>query len=212
MSLIHKTTLTPTKVDLLANWLPAQPWFVPQGAGPELTTSGGFRLDDPQGEVGIEFLVVTDTAGARPRSYHVPLTYRGAPLEGAEKALVGTAEHGVLGRRWVYDGAHDPLVVSQVLAFLHGRAEAQQQRVSHTPDPSVGRHLAPDTPEVEAPAEPAISSGPDGTDIALGPLVLTVARLLDPAAEDEEAVGRVVSRWETPHGAHRAPFFVLRRR
>jgi hypothetical protein len=26
---------------------------------------------------------------------------RGAPLDGADQALIGTSEHGVLGRRWV---------------------------------------------------------------------------------------------------------------
>jgi hypothetical protein len=32
---------------------------------PELARAGGFRLDDPQGEVGIEFMVVTDGSGGR---------------------------------------------------------------------------------------------------------------------------------------------------
>jgi hypothetical protein len=39
-----------------------------------LAKAGGFRLDDPQGEVGIEFMVVTDTAGPQPVAYLVPLT------------------------------------------------------------------------------------------------------------------------------------------
>jgi hypothetical protein len=40
---------------------------------------------------------------------HVPLTYRGAPLAGAEDHLVGTTEHSVLGTRWVYDAVGDPV-------------------------------------------------------------------------------------------------------
>lgn len=97
VSIIHRTTLKPTKLELLADWLPKQPWY--QGAGtPELTKAGGFRLDDPAGEVGIEFMAATDTSGPEPVTYHVPMAYRGAPLEGApDDALIGTTEHGVLG-------------------------------------------------------------------------------------------------------------------
>ncbi|EDX26627.1 conserved hypothetical protein [Streptomyces sp. Mg1] len=98
MAIIHKTTMSPDKLELLAAWLPDRPWYLPTGRPPELVRSGGFRLDDPEGEVGIEFMVVTDTSGGEPTAYHVPLTYRGAPLAGAEAALVGTTEHGVLGR------------------------------------------------------------------------------------------------------------------
>ncbi|WP_236241809.1 1,4-alpha-glucan branching protein [Streptomyces sp. CC228A] len=137
MAIIHRTTLTPTKLELIRAWLPRQPWYAGTGA-PELEKAGGFRLDDPEGEVGIEFMVVTDTSGDAPVSYHVPLTYRGAPLDGAgEEALVGTAEHGVLGRRWVYDGVHDPLLVGQVRELLRGRSVPQAQSLTDTPDPTV---------------------------------------------------------------------------
>ncbi|WP_344318545.1 maltokinase N-terminal cap-like domain-containing protein, partial [Streptomyces yatensis] len=137
MSIIHKTTMSPTKTELLTAWLPGQPWYAAAERAPELSRVGGFRLDDPEGEVGIEFMVVRDDAGDRPAWYHVPMTYRAAPLAGAEQALIGTTEHGVLGQRWIYDGAHDPVLVGQLLALLQGRAEPQAQSVSDTPDPSV---------------------------------------------------------------------------
>ena len=60
MAIIHSTTLTPTKLELLTAWLPGQPWYADRGRAPELARAGGFRLDHPQGEVGIEFMVVTD--------------------------------------------------------------------------------------------------------------------------------------------------------
>jgi len=132
MATIHRTTLAPTKLELLARWLPEQPWWR-GGARPEPARAGGFRLDDPAGAVGIEFLFLTDQDSA----YHVPLSYRGAPLEDAEPALIGTSEHGVLGRRWVYDGTQDPVVIAALDAFVRGRAQAQQQSVSDTPDLSV---------------------------------------------------------------------------
>lgn len=135
MAVIYKTTMTPSKLELLAAWLPRQPWYIGTASEPHLTKAGGFRLDDPQGEVGIEFMVVTDNSGERPRSYHVPLSYRGAPLDGADRALIGTSEHGVLGRRWVYDGTHDPVLVAQLLDLLQGRAEPQAQSETDTPRP-----------------------------------------------------------------------------
>ena len=97
MAIIHSTTMSPTKLELLASWLLAQPWYLDQGREPDLARVGGFRLDDPQGEVGIEFMVVTDGSGDRVITYLVPMTYRASALAGADGALIGTAEHGVLG-------------------------------------------------------------------------------------------------------------------
>ncbi|MGW0494542.1 maltokinase N-terminal cap-like domain-containing protein [Streptomyces sp. NPDC003007] len=137
MAVIHDTTLEPSKLDLLTSWLPSRPWYRGGAAEPELTKAGGFRLDDPRGEVGIEFIVATDTGGPRPTTYLVPLTYRGAPLEGSEQALVGTMEHGVLGRRWVYDGCRDAVLIGQLTALIEGRAQAQDQNLSDVPDREV---------------------------------------------------------------------------
>jgi hypothetical protein len=109
--------------------LPAQEWFR-SGDTLDLVKAGGFRLDDPAGEVGLEFYLVTDTATGT--TYHAPITYRGAPLDQASDALIGTTEHGVLGRRWVYDGPSDPVLVEQALALLAGHARAQDQDVSNT--------------------------------------------------------------------------------
>ena len=41
--------------------------------------------------------------------YQVPMTYRGMPLDGADAFLIGTTDHSVLGRRWVYDACGDPV-------------------------------------------------------------------------------------------------------
>jgi hypothetical protein len=131
MAVIHHTTLQPGKLELLARWLPEQPWY--RGTG-ELTRAGGFRLDDPDGEVGIEFMVVLAGSG---EAYLLPMTYRGAPLAGAEAGLIGTAEHGVLGSRWIYHGEHDPVLHAQLAALLRGEATAQAQSQSHTLDPTV---------------------------------------------------------------------------
>ncbi|MFF5854590.1 1,4-alpha-glucan branching protein [Streptomyces sp. NPDC012751] len=205
MAVIHRTTLKPTKLELLTGWLPTRPWYR-GGPAPVLEKSGGFRLDDPAGAVGIEFLVVTDTADPGRTAYLVPLTYRGAPLEGAGHALVGTMEHGVLGRRWVYDGCHDPVLVAESLALIEGRARAMDQNVSDTPDHEVSRSRAgaPLGPVERAP-EPADDR--DGTRLpAPHGTVLEVHRVLGPVAEDPPlpprgALGHVATGWTGPDGS-----------
>jgi hypothetical protein len=184
MAVIHHTTLTPGKLELLASWLPSQPWYDATGRQPALAKAGGYRLDDPAGEVGIEFMVVTDISGPRPASYHVPLTYRGSPLAGAEHALIGQTEHGVLGARWVYDGTRDPVLLAQLVAFFHGAVQAQAQSVSDTPDPTV-------------------VCLPGGTDVAAADL--RVLRRLEPGPADPGTAARgshgyVEAGWLLPDG------------
>jgi hypothetical protein len=138
MAIVHHTTLVPSKLALLTDWLPAQSWYVETAAGrPHLSKAGGFRLDDPDGEVGIEFMIVLDHAAADSAAYLVPMTYRGRPLDGAQDALIGTTEHGVLGTRWIYDGARDPVLLTQLGELIRGQAEAQAQSESNAPDPTV---------------------------------------------------------------------------
>ncbi len=113
MALLHRATLTPTKLEILQAWVPQQDWCPPL-AGP-LTMIGGYRFDDPDDEIGIETLLATDGTGL---VVQVPLTYRGAPVEGGEEALVGTMQHSVLGERWIYDGTQDPVAVAALTAAI----------------------------------------------------------------------------------------------
>ncbi|WP_291279423.1 hypothetical protein [Galactobacter sp.] len=136
MSIIHKATLVPSKLELLTDWLPVQPWYQGQD-NPHLSVVGGFRLDDPDGEVGLEFMAVRDENDLT--YYMVPLTYRCAPLPGddALEHLVGTLDHSVLGKRYVYDGPHDHVWREAVAALLDGEAEPQARGVSDTRDLTV---------------------------------------------------------------------------
>ncbi|MFF4241599.1 1,4-alpha-glucan branching protein [Actinomadura geliboluensis] len=214
MAVIYETTMTPGKLELLTAWLPAQPWYAGPGPAPRLTRAGGFRLDDPDGEVGMEFMVVTDTSGDRPISYHVPLSYRGAPLDGAEEGLVGTSEHGVLGQRWVYDGTRDPVLVAQLLALLQGRAEPQHQTIGDKPDPSVSAHFTGTTASTLT-AIKVVEHGPDRTGITVatepsGTLTIGVTRVLDPHETATDVQAHVTAPWRAPDGTeHRVPLAVL---
>jgi len=192
MALIHKATLSPTKVELLAAWLPGRPWY--QGApGATVERVASYRFDDPEGEVGIETLLVT--AGAGP-TYQIPLTYRAAPLEDADEWLVGTMEHSVLGRRWVYDATIDPVYAEALAqALLTGSGQAQEFI-------ELDGHLEPRPPSMaittsnistdfaEARAVTAIlSTAPaDPTVIETDKLTLTIPRVLNHAVASPGAV------------------------
>jgi hypothetical protein len=162
MAFIHDTTMSPTKVELLTRWLPKQSWYAGDGT-PQLTRVGGFRLDDPEGEVGIEFMLVHDDAGRGGTTYQVPMTYRGSPLPSAEDALIGTGQHGVLGERWIYDGVRDPTLVAELVALLQGRSEPQHQSLSDTPEPRV----RVDRTEPSPSGTTETIAGPDGVVIHL---------------------------------------------
>jgi hypothetical protein len=205
MAIVHNTTMSPAKLELLAAWLPAQPWFPGSGREPELAKVGGFRLDDPQGAVGIEFMLVADG----PVVYQVPMTYHGRELPGAEGRLIGTSQHGVLGPRWIYDGIRDPVLVAQLVALLQGEVEAQAQSVSHTPDPTVTVQ-----PTVSGPlsviSSVVITDEPSGTSLLVdtaspdglpaGELAVRIRRILRPdAAETGDPC--LSATWQQPDGS-----------
>jgi len=212
MGVIHTgTTMTPTKEELLTTWLPTQPWYAGPGDQPELTKVGGFRVDDPAGEVGIEFMAITDSSGGQDVTYHAALTYRGSPCEDLASSLVGTSEHGVLGRRWVYDGTRDLLLVAQLVALIQGAAPAQAQSKSYTLDPTVISQPVTSEP-LTVTASEVIADGPSGTELrvtasaggaAATDLSVRVSRMLRPVSG--EAAGLpgqpgVSATWRRPDG------------
>jgi hypothetical protein len=223
MATIHRTTMVPGKLDLLGDWLPQQPWYRDTGRPPALTRAGGLRLDDPAGDVGIEFIFVTDGVEGEETTYHVPLAYRGAPLPEAEEGLIGTSEHGVLGTRWIYDAAHDPVAVTQLLDLICGGAVAQHQNDSDTLDPSVGRHWASGG-RLVAPRPLVVSNTEPGrTTIAVdliappsargGRHSLDLVRVLQPSADGAvvPALGRVEADWtRLDRTTARGPVAVIR--
>lgn len=214
MAIIHATTMSPSKLDLLTAWLHTQPWYIDSGREPRLTKVGGFRLDDPAGEVGIEFMAVTDRAGERPTTYQVPLTYRAGALAGADGGLIGTAEHGVLGHRWIYDGTRDPVLVAQLVALIQGDAEAQAQSVSNTPDPTVTSQPVTDgslkaTGSVAANRRFATDlrvETADTRDMRNGQLIIRLNRILYPgdgaAAAGEAGQPCLSATWRLADGTH----------
>jgi hypothetical protein len=122
MALLYRAELTPGKLELLAGWAPGQPWFVGEKDAP-LTSVASFRFDDPDGQVGVETLLVR--AGDGP-VMQIPLTYRNEELPGAEQWFIGTMEHSVLGARWTYDAVGDPVYRGELArAILTGGTQVE---------------------------------------------------------------------------------------
>ena len=121
VAILHRATLVPSKLELMASWLPSQSWT--DGIDTtEISAVGAYRFDDPDGEVGVETHLLKCADG---KTIQVPLTYRAAPLDAAASFLVGTTEHSVLGKRWVYDGCGDiTYLMALVSTIVHGGHEA----------------------------------------------------------------------------------------
>ena len=81
MAIIHRDgDITPTKRELAEAWLDR----LGLGAG-DVVMLGAYRFDDPAGQVGVEGHLVR-RAGA---VFHLPMTYRAAPREGADREFSG---------------------------------------------------------------------------------------------------------------------------
>ncbi|MBA8794291.1 uncharacterized protein (TIGR00369 family) [Friedmanniella endophytica] len=203
MAQIHRATLDPGKLDLVEAWLSRQPWATLAG---ELTRVGAYRFDDPAGEVGVEtFLVRSGDVVLQ-----VPMTFRGAPLDGAEAFLMGTTEHSVLGTRWVYDGCGDPVWAATLTAAIRDGGR-QAEELVETPDGPEAR-----VPTVFVAGHPPTTSGGAGTEPADGTLPaveqrdgltvvrhagveLTLARTAG-ALGDEPRPGTLVGHWADGDG------------
>ena len=194
MAFIHRgATLTPHFREFLPPWVTRQAWY--SGAEvPALRLIGAFRLEDPAGQVGIETQLLSDGAAI----YQVPMTYRGAPLPrtltgempaagacpdeagGADPRLIATAEHSVLGTRWIYDAEQDPIWVEQVLRLI---------RVNGRADPSVKHGAGVTTARGQRLA---------GRDLTPDQVDVEICRLVTPLvpARQERLAGLVIGTWQ----------------
>jgi maltokinase len=117
VALLWIMTLAPADPGFLAPWMARQRWFANKGASPALEDIGRVELTSPEPGVRVGIHLLLDHAEGRPSLYQVPLTYRDAPLVGAEAAMVG-----MQGPVFVYDGPFDQAFTSALLdAVLHER-------------------------------------------------------------------------------------------
>ncbi|HJF14554.1 MAG TPA: hypothetical protein K8V32_07075 [Enteractinococcus helveticum] len=175
MATIYTAELTPSKKEFVTAWLDKQFWG---GSGePELV--GTYRFDDTSGEVGFEgFVVKRDD-----RILHLPMTYRAAPLDGAEDYLITRTQHSVLGERWVYDAMADPVGIHMLNQALAGEIQ-QAEYHFYNED---GQYLGSEDSDISIYIRGEL---PDewGT--------VSVHHVLDTLDEDGGELRRLVGRWE----------------
>ena len=186
-AIVHQEAeLSPGKLDLLAGWLPAQPWYL--GPGDDLERIAAYRFVDPDGEVGIETLLVRSGGAV----YQVPLTYRAAALADEGALAVGTLNHSVLGPRWVYDATTDPVYIAELIRVIR---EADNEAALSSGNPSM-------------------SVRGSGTALAANAAGQTVriARVLDDAhdLDTARALGLLTGTWSLDAEARETVLAVLR--
>ncbi len=193
MALVHQATLSPSKQELIESWLPSRSWVSQPTVIRKLAE---YRFDDPAGEVGVETILWRMDDGV---VVQTPLTYRAGPLDGAEIHLIGTTDHTVLGRRWVYDGCGDPVwAATLAAAILTGGTQADMyfeqdgERVDVPPRMQV---RGSGTPGAALPELTSIDSVTDQGTVTLvraGDLKLTLARVVgSPVEGDHTLTGQV---------------------
>jgi len=186
MGLVHYTaTLEPSKRKLVRAWLRSRSW----APSSKVTKVAEYRFDDTEGEVGVETILWRTSDDA---VLQVPFTYRSAPLEGADSHLVGTTDHSVLGKRWVYDGCADPAWAATITAaILTGGSQAQMviERDGELIDvPPRMQVRGSGSPGAVVPAVVSVESvGDDGavTTVGAGPLTISLARVLGTPVEGD---------------------------
>jgi len=194
MGIVHRATLSPSKQELVEAWLHSRPWA---GGRTIAGKVAEYRFDDPDGEVGVETILWRAEDGS---VLQTPLTYRAAPLAGAEPHLITTTAHSVLGERWVYDGCGDPVWArTLVAAILTGARQSQMfleedgRRIDIPPRMEVrgsGSGDDADVPEIDR----VDSVTDDGavTTVLAGTVDLAVARIVGtPLGEGRHLDGTV---------------------
>jgi hypothetical protein len=183
MGLVHATAdIVPTKKQLVQSWLPSRAWA---DGVTKLRVVAGYRFDDPEGEVGVETIVWRTPNDVL---LQVPLTYRAAPLLGAEVHLIGTMEHTVLGRRWVYDGCADPVWAAALVGtILTGGTQARVvferdgELVEAPARLPVRGSGSPDATVPEVTSVDSVTDDGPLTVVSAGPVTIRLARVVGTA-------------------------------
>ena len=201
MAILHQATLSPSKAELLSAYLPHVDGLG-VGGHDDLALVGAYRFDDPAGDVGIETHLIATPDG---RVIQMPLTYRAAPLDGAEDWLITTLEHSALGTRWVYDGCGDPVYVSELVrTIIEGDTQVELEVL--TPDGTIERDntvfVQGSGSDEAAPAITSVVTSRSGTTstIAEADLSVVVHHVLTPGPAPESP--HLAGTWKGVDKAH----------
>ena len=117
----------------------------------------------------------------------------------------------MLGHRWIYDAAHDPVLIAPLVALIQGDAEPQAQDVSNTVDPTVisrpvtGGSLTALGPAVTADEQSGTDLQVETANVAgaRGRLIIRINRILRPGgAAPASPSGQpcLSATWRLPEG------------
>jgi hypothetical protein len=179
MGIVHtKATVSPSKQELVESWLPSRSWADGHRIAGKVAE---YRFDDPAGEVGVETILWRTEHG---ELLQTPLTYRSAPLAGADEHLVGTTDHSVLGQRWVYDGCGDPVwAATLAVGILTGARQSQMyfEDGGERIDIPARMQVRGSGSETKAPAIGSVDSVQDDGDVTVvhaGEVEIALARVV----------------------------------
>ncbi|WP_394216299.1 hypothetical protein [Brachybacterium vulturis] len=184
MAIIYQAELRPSKPEILRDFLSSRSWC----ESGEIQLLGAYRFDDPDGEVGAECHLVR----VGETTYHLPLSYRPAPVEGAEEHLLATMQHSVLGERYVYDGLGDELVLDCFRRALCG--EQAQAELGIYSDEGQLIEIQPQTVTLSLEVDEG-EELPTGDELLEG-APFTIARTLG----DLDGIVRLRARWSGGEG------------
>ena len=141
---------------LLASWIPRQPWFPKHaadfGTDPDITPMSVARAFTYTAEElgGFAGLVTVISVGDGPtlRRLNIPLTLRGAEDMHLRHALIGRIDDLALGTVYVYDGAADPVFVNLMADAITKRkvfdgGQLSTESLRHSQEKTEARDRAP---------------------------------------------------------------------
>jgi maltokinase len=159
---------------LLASWIPRQPWFpklaADFGSDPDITPMSVARAftytaEELGGFVGL-VTVISVGDGPTLRRLNIPLTLRGAEDMHLRHALIGHIDELALGPMYVYDGAADPVFVNLMADAITKRkvfdgGQLSTESLRHSQEKTEARDRAPMPFPVSANGSPASVTGSD---------------------------------------------------
>ena len=161
---------------LLASWIPRQPWFPKHaadfGTDPDITPMSVARAFTYTAEElgGFAGLVTVISVGDGPtlRRLNIPLTLRGAEDMHLRHALIGRVDDLALGTVYVYDGAADPVFVNLMADAITKRkifdgGQLSTESLRHSQEKTDARDRAPMPFPVTANGDAASANGSTNT-------------------------------------------------
>ena len=161
---------------LLAGWIPRQPWFpklaADFGTDPDITPMSVARAFVYKAEElgGFAGLVTVISVGDGPtlRRLNIPLSLRGVEDIHLRKSLIGQIDDLALGHVFVYDGATDPVFVNLMADAITKRkvfdgGQLSTESLRHSQEKTEARDRAPMPFPVTANGRAASANGSTNT-------------------------------------------------